>query len=102
MQRVRIRIRLVGRLFIGNKQRPDHCSQQQEYNEAKDTKGNPQDDHSAAAPFVPLRYLIHARRIASAPLGIIMKLVEEVSDGTSVNRMIMALSGISESNGSYR
>ena len=38
-------------------------------------------------------YFIHAIRIAMAPLGMIIKLVEPVSDGTNMKRMLMTSSG---------
>ena len=85
-----------------NQHRPDYCRQQQEQHQAQTSQENPHDDHFPAAPFVSLRYFSQLSPIASAPLGMIMKLVEEVSDGTSVNRMTIAASGITASFGSFR
>ena len=97
----RIRSRLVGGLLSRNQQGTDHRGQHQDQQQADQSQYNPQRNHSAA-PFVSRRYFTQARAIASAPAGMIMKLVEDVRLGTSVNRTIITVRGISASSGSFR
>ena len=55
-----------------------------------------------AASFRSFRQRIQLSAMAMAPLGMIMKLVEEVREGTRMNRRIMAHRGTSASRGSFR
>ena len=75
--------------FRTHKRRPDHRDQQQAQNEGQN---DPQNDHASSPAFF-FRKCRKAIAMASAPLGMIIKLVEPVREGTSTNSTLITTRG---------